>query len=230
MNSSQATGKEGSESPFLQELDAGIEVPAHDEDAAQAAGAAGATRQAPDEFAAKCARFESEISGLQDGLDKMDTALLRLGRRITRAAMGLVLALAALGALAVLQMRHGGGRLAGKAEPEAGTNVSANLLSELSDLRAQIGRVRAESSVGPNPGSGPVPRGAQVSFAHWDQGQQPVRLIKRDEGVCFLTGVSGHFQGAGENVRVWIAEDGYWYLGGQSMQEGISADCVVLRY
>jgi hypothetical protein len=45
--------------------------------------------------------------------------------------------------------------------------------------------------------------------------------------VCFLTGVSGNFMGGGEWVHVYTA-NGSWYLGGNSVQTGVSgrARCV----
>jgi hypothetical protein len=63
----------------------------------------------------------------------------------------------------------------------------------------------------------------------WHQGEPPVRLIRKDEGFCALTSVTGCFQGGGEKVSVYVADDGYWYLGGQSQQEGVAAECIVVR-
>ena len=69
-----------------------------------------------------------------------------------------------------------------------------------------------------------------VEFRRWHQGQPPLRLIRQDEGFCALTGVGGGFQGGGEEVRVFVGADGYWYLGGKSMQKGVEAECMVVRY
>ena len=69
-----------------------------------------------------------------------------------------------------------------------------------------------------------------ISFFHWEQGQSAVKLIKSTEGFCFLTKVTGRFEGGGEAVRLWINADGYWYLGGDSHQQGVSAECAVLKY
>lgn len=69
----------------------------------------------------------------------------------------------------------------------------------------------------------------RVEFRRWQQGDAPIRLIRQEEGFCALTAVSGHFQGDGEQARVYIGDDGYWYLGGQSHQSGVSAECVVVR-
>jgi hypothetical protein len=66
--------------------------------------------------------------------------------------------------------------------------------------------------------------------AKWRQGEPPVRLIRQEEGFCALTQVTGSFQGSGESVRVYVGDDGYWYLGGDSHQEGVGAECIVIRY
>ena len=69
-----------------------------------------------------------------------------------------------------------------------------------------------------------------LEFAHWKQGEEAMRLIQSSEGFCALTSVTGSFQGAGEKVHVWVAEDGWWYLGGVSHQDGVEAECVIVRY
>ncbi len=75
-----------------------------------------------------------------------------------------------------------------------------------------------------------APAAGNVEFRRWHQGEPPLRLIRKTEGFCALTGLSGHFQGGGEEVRLYIGDDGYWYLGGKSMQDGVEAECVVVRY
>ncbi len=67
-------------------------------------------------------------------------------------------------------------------------------------------------------------------FHTWKQGDPPVKLIPKDEGFCALTTVSGGFAGGGEGVWVSIGEDGYWYLGGRSQAEAVTATCIVIRY
>jgi hypothetical protein len=64
----------------------------------------------------------------------------------------------------------------------------------------------------------------------WRQGEAPVRLIRKEDGFCALTQVTGSFQGAGEMVRVYVGDDGYWYLGGDSHQEGVAAECIIVRF
>ena len=70
----------------------------------------------------------------------------------------------------------------------------------------------------------------RVETHTWRQGEPPVRLIRQEEGFCALSLVTGHFQGGGEVVRLYVGDDGYWYLGGQSGQEGVAAQCIVVRY
>jgi hypothetical protein len=62
----------------------------------------------------------------------------------------------------------------------------------------------------------------------WRRGDAPVRMIRCDEGVCVLSGVAGGLRGEGEDVRVYPADDGYWYLGGKSGQ-GVTVHALALR-
>ena len=50
----------------------------------------------------------------------------------------------------------------------------------------------------------------------WDYNEPPVRLIHKDDGVCYLSGLDGAFDGGAEGARVYIGDDGYWYLHGNS--------------
>jgi hypothetical protein len=49
-----------------------------------------------------------------------------------------------------------------------------------------------------------------------------MQMTKSDRSVCFLTFVSGSFQGAGEGVQI-TQENGYWLLGGFSQQKNVRA-------
>lgn len=53
---------------------------------------------------------------------------------------------------------------------------------------------------------------------HKFKNQQKVKLIHSKEGFCILSKVSGKFEGAGEETRVFIHEDGFWYLFGRTQQ------------
>lgn len=55
-----------------------------------------------------------------------------------------------------------------------------------------------------------------VKECNWPPGKNifpPVKMLKADQGVCFLTFVQGKFAGVGEAVTVNI-RDGYWHLSG----------------
>jgi WD40 repeat protein len=41
----------------------------------------------------------------------------------------------------------------------------------------------------------------KVQTFSWSAGQPPVKMLRKDEGVCFLSGISGAFHGYGEEVR-----------------------------
>ncbi len=65
----------------------------------------------------------------------------------------------------------------------------------------------------------------------WSQGQPAVPMGGTSGRVCFLTRVTGKFEGGGEVVNVF-ASGGSWYLGGQSLQAGVgaSARCVSVAF
>ena len=50
----------------------------------------------------------------------------------------------------------------------------------------------------------------------WDYNAPPVKMIHKDEGFCYLAGVGGAFDGGAEVARVYIGDDGFWYLHGSS--------------
>ena len=72
--------------------------------------------------------------------------------------------------------------------------------------------------------------GGTVEFHSWHQGELPLKLIRQEEGFCALTSVSGRFDGSGEMIQVYVADDGYWYLAGKSQQSGVAAECIVVHY
>ncbi|MFH1209192.1 MAG: hypothetical protein V1663_00165 [archaeon] len=60
----------------------------------------------------------------------------------------------------------------------------------------------------------------------WTQGDAAVVMINANQGVCFLTSVSGKFEGGGETVKVYIdttSTPNRWFLSGSSNQQGVSA-------
>lgn len=63
----------------------------------------------------------------------------------------------------------------------------------------------------------------------WQRGAAPVRMIRKEEGFCYLTRVSGEFAGMGEQARVYIESDGYWYLHGSSFKP-LGASAMSVRF
>ena len=58
----------------------------------------------------------------------------------------------------------------------------------------------------------------------WTQGQPTVVIGPSGGMACFLTGITGHFQGSGEVVQVSVdPSDNMWKLGGTSGETGVSA-------
>jgi hypothetical protein len=107
--------------------------------------------------------------------------------------------------------------------------------------RTQVGefelrRERAPESKGGKPGAENSIKleakevGWSAEIKTWAQGDPAVRLIRKEEGFCALTKVTGAFAGGGEAVQVFVGDDGWWYLGGISQQEGVAAECVVVRF
>lgn len=62
----------------------------------------------------------------------------------------------------------------------------------------------------------------------WEQGKPPIKMSKADHASCFLTAVRGSFKGAGELVRVYLGNDGYWYLGGSSGQNDVLGQAICI--
>ena len=50
----------------------------------------------------------------------------------------------------------------------------------------------------------------------WKHNAPPVKMIHRDEGFCYLADIGGAFDGGAEVARVYIGDDGFWYLHGST--------------
>lgn len=57
---------------------------------------------------------------------------------------------------------------------------------------------------------------------YWRQRQAGVRMTPVDSSVCFLSGVSGKFEGSGEFLQIYN-DNVNWRLGGASLQQGLNA-------
>ena len=53
----------------------------------------------------------------------------------------------------------------------------------------------------------------------WRNGDGPIKMLQKVAGICVLSGVTGRFAGPGEDIRVRLDDDGYWYLEGKSGQK-----------
>lgn len=67
-----------------------------------------------------------------------------------------------------------------------------------------------------------------VTEYSWKVGDPSKSLIRTDTGVCFLSFISGNFEGYGEEVGVHTANDGFWHLDGKGQQEGIAAKATAI--
>jgi hypothetical protein len=104
-----------------------------------------------------------------------------------------------------------------EATERARLNYIKTLDDNLSDLgeedtnaaryQSELARVRAMKFRSPK---------FEYTKFRWDYNQPPVRMIHKDEGICYFTGIAGAFDGGAEAARVYIGDDGYWYLHGSS--------------
>ena len=53
--------------------------------------------------------------------------------------------------------------------------------------------------------------------------------IHNQQGLCFLTKLSGKFEGAGEYVEVYIGKGNYWHFKGNSHQGGVAATVICYK-
>ncbi|HEY2250590.1 MAG TPA: hypothetical protein VGH74_06000, partial [Planctomycetaceae bacterium] len=56
----------------------------------------------------------------------------------------------------------------------------------------------------------------------------PQRLIHRDEGICFISGISGEWGGDGEHAKLSIHEDGYWYFDMHRANDSAAAEATAI--
>ena len=68
-----------------------------------------------------------------------------------------------------------------------------------------------------------------VAF-EWSNGQQPVEMIAVNDGICYLTLITGFFENMGEDVaKIFILGD-YWHLGGSTSRFGTGAEARCWRF
>jgi hypothetical protein len=98
--------------------------------------------------------------------------------------------------------------------------ATALVLATTSPVFGDTARPKPKLSV-LSPGAKVLEVASSGEFA-WTQGDPPVRMGPVGTQTCFLTGVTGDFEGAGESVHAYIAADS-WYLGGSSQQRWVAA-------
>ncbi len=63
----------------------------------------------------------------------------------------------------------------------------------------------------------------------WRENQQPTKMIRKEEGFCYLSGINGGFVGGAESGLVYIGDDGYWYLKGLTNQGFLRLQAVAVK-
>ncbi len=59
------------------------------------------------------------------------------------------------------------------------------------------------------------PKFAYTTY-RWEHNAPPVKMIHKEEGFCYVADVGGAFNGGAEVARVYIGDDGFWYLHGST--------------
>ena len=77
---------------------------------------------------------------------------------------------------------------------------------------------------------GPMVFKSRVKEYQWRNGAPPIKMLRKSVGICFLSAIEGRFGGGGEEVRVRLEEDGYWYLEGRSGQKELGARAIGLEW
>jgi hypothetical protein len=61
-----------------------------------------------------------------------------------------------------------------------------------------------------------APRSYEYAVYEWKHAGSPIRMIDSREGFCYLVSVKGLNNSGAEHARVYIGEDGFWYLDGHT--------------
>ena len=62
----------------------------------------------------------------------------------------------------------------------------------------------------------------------WKKGEPAVKVIREDEGMCFLSLIHGGMRDKGDYAGLRLGDDGCWYLGGTGRISAVKA--IVIRY
>lgn len=66
-------------------------------------------------------------------------------------------------------------------------------------------------------------------FYTWNVGQQPIKMIHKNEGFCYLTVINGAFDAGSEGANIEIKDDGYWYLWGTTRTGFLRLQAVAVK-
>jgi hypothetical protein len=118
-------------------------------------------------------------------------------------------------------------------------NRRRNFVASLALVLATAAVAGCPAAPAPAPAPTPPPASApalpKLSYEYetheWKEHDPPLKLIKKDEGFCTISGIGGAFNGGGEAAVLYIGDDGYWYLRGQTGAGflRITATCVKVK-
>lgn len=63
----------------------------------------------------------------------------------------------------------------------------------------------------------------------WEAGQPPTKMIGKDEGFCYISAITGALDGGGETAKVYIGDDGAWYLGGETLNGALNLTATAVK-
>ena len=90
-----------------------------------------------------------------------------------------------------------------------------------------VGVVGCAATVEPPARSAP---GYGLQTYEWTHESGPVRMIRKDEGFCFLSKVNGQVAGGAECLRVFVGDDGFWYLDGSTQAGWLKGEAIAVRF
>lgn len=101
-------------------------------------------------------------------------------------------------------------------------NAPARTIGTLLALAVAVPALFQDTSKPPS--RAPAPR-----VVRWSHGDTTKRLMPADQGFCYISGIGGNFEGAGEAVRIWV-DDGMWWVGGHSCQPSLWIDVTCVSW
>lgn len=120
-------------------------------------------------------------------------------------------------------------QLSGLSKSKATNRLSMGETNPPWSIASELGQAREKAMANADTNE---PRDTRwtVNFHTWSKGQPPVRLIHKNEGICYLSRIQGAFFGGAEIAEVYIDKDGFWYLRGNSLQKELSVTAVSVKF